>query len=206
MAIMVLTFLYGLKENGEFGHIIPLFRQDALRTKKLPRFKQGSDENLLLLDDGVAADEGQFLCVAHNNIVNAQNSESEAYETGNTGDDTEQPSDQGDIYENSHSNADHGRNDAQNDALIDMESRILGVLGCEQRNKPQNPNVAQNAQQLVAFNIFRAEFGGVILGAMNQFPQIVILCHFKSLFSKICTAGDFPSVASLLSSNLSKSQ
>lgn len=184
MAIMVLTFLYGLKENGEFGHIIPLFRQDALRTKKLPRFKQGSDENLLLLDDGVAADEGQFLGFAGDNIVNAQNSIGQPYNAENPEDDAENPADQSDATQDPSQNPGNDTDDAQDDALVYMELREFGILGKEQGNEPQNADVAENAQQLVAFNIFRAAFSSAVLGAVNQFPQIVFI-HFQSLFSII---------------------
>ena len=179
MAIMVLTFLYGLKENGEFGHIIPLFRQDALRTKKLPRFKQGSDENLLLLDDGVAADEGQFLGFAGDNIVNAQNSIGQPYNAENPEDDAENPADQSDATQDPSQNPGNDTDDAQDDALVYMELCKLGILGKEQGNEPQNADVAENAQQLVAFNIFRAALGSAVLGTVNQFPQIVVISHYS---------------------------
>lgn len=184
MAIMVLTFLYGLKENGEFGHIIPLFRQDALRTKKLPRFKQGSDKNLLLLDDGVAADEGQFLGLAGDGIVDAQNRIGQPYNAEDPEDDAENPADQSDTAQDFSQNPGNDTDDAQDDALVDMEYHILGIPAKEQGNEPQNDDVAQNAIQLVAFNIFRAALGRVIIGAVNQFPQIVFI-HFQSLFSII---------------------
>ena len=183
MAIMVLTFLYGLKENGEFGHIMPLFRQDALRTKKLPRFKQGSDENLLLLDDGVAADEGQFLGFSGDNIVNTQNSIGQAYNTDNPADDADNPADQSDAAQDpsqdSSQNTGNDTDDAQNDALVYMELRKLGILANEQGNEPQNADVAENAQQFVLFNIIRAALGRVVLGAVNQLPQIVVISHYS---------------------------
>lgn len=179
MAIMVLTFLYGLKENGEFGHIIPLFRQDALRTKKRPRFKQGSDETRLLLDDGVAADEGQFLGLAGDSIVNAQNGIGEGDSIGHI----ENNADHGNVAQQPRSNGKDNAEDAQDDALVDMELRIPRIPAKEQGNEPQNADVAQNANKLVSFNIVRAALGGVIIGAVNQLPQIVFIHFTVPLFN-----------------------
>lgn len=160
------------------------FQTGRVANKKTPPPRQGSDENLLLLDDGVAADEGQFLGLAGDGIVDAQNRIGQPYNAEDPEDDAENPADQSDTAQDFSQNPGNDADDAQDDALVDMEYHILGIPAKEQGNEPQNDDVAQNAIQLVAFNIFRAALGRVIIGAVNQFPQIVFI-HFQSLFSII---------------------
>ena len=155
------------------------FQTGRVANKKTHPPRQGSDENLLLLDDGVAADEGKFLGFAGDNIVNAQNSIGQPYNAENPEDDAENPADQSDATQDPSQNPGNDTDDAQDDALVYMELREFGILGKEQGNEPQNADVAENAQQLVAFNIFRAAFSSVVLGTVNQFPQIVVISHYS---------------------------